>query len=838
MPVRLYILSCLIITFVTFTTPWKVLANVPLDNYISETETNENLENIDNDYPQAIQKPNLAAKEIFPLLINADKIDYNDETDIVIATGNVQIAQEGRILHAQKVTYNRKTGKMIAENQVFLKEPDKRKTPTNPNLLNSQEFVNHQDYVLHQLMKSSIIISNPLNLPELGKQLSNHPTEDEKNEKSDHNFDISFSPYAEFSNKFQDGYIEQAKILMSDDARLAANSAKRIGGQKTIFRQAVYSPCNVCKLDPTIKPLWQLKADKIVHSKTDQIIIYHHARLEMGGVPVFYLPYFRHADPTVKRKTGFLMPAYGHSTDLGMILSTPFYYAISPNRDLTLYPIITTKQGPVIVGEYRHLFLNGEITGSSSYTQTRDLRKIPTSSSLPRSDRWHIFTQGRLELNDEHVATFDINRASDTTYLRRYPIIPQGFRLKYPTKNMVSTAAVEQFRNHTYGVIRTTAFQTDNPAKTPYIVPHAWYNYQSDPGLWNGIVSLDANLLSLGRRLDTPEQNARHMQRFSLSGGWRLPYVTGSGHILTLQMTMRGDAYALEHYQPNRAQPSAPSSFKGRLFPIGSAQWRYPLINRLKNADWVVEPTAMVVGTPRVNNSSIPNEDSLNIQVEDTSLFLPQRFSGLDRVDTGGRFIYGANSTWFFPQRRLVQLFLGQNVRLDHRRVLPVGAGEDKRASDIVSRLRVNPTDGIQVLNRMAWHYSRTRPRISDTSTIFGKKLIIVQLNHTFVNKESTANGVGISQATWVIGSNPIDHWSFSLGETRNLKSRQRGALSHTASALYHDECFRLTLSIFKSRATDRDIRPNSGFTIQFDFKNLGSINPLDTLGINSNNAF
>jgi len=75
------------------------------------------------------------------------------------------------------------------------------------------------------------------------------------------------------------------------------------------------------------------------------------------------------------------------------------------------------------------------------------------------------------------------------------------------------------------------------------------------------------------------------------------------------------------------------------------------------------------------------------------------------------------------------------------------------------------------------------------------------------------------------------------VGETRNLKRHQRGALSHTVSTLYHDECFRMTLSAFKTRSSDRDIRPNSGFIVQFDFKNLGSIDPLGTMGINANNV-
>ena len=817
-------------------TPHSTMASMAVKE---SEENNQHMEMIQNENNK-IKPP---SKEPSPILLSADNIDYDQEADMVVATGNVQIVQGERLLRAQKITYNKKTGMMIAIGNVCLKEVEKTSIAPNPEAAKYTEFLNHQDLIIHSLGASSTLMSNPLNLPDLGKQLSTMQTEEEET-KAHTGYNFSFSPYAEFSNNFQDGFIQEAKMLMSDNAHLAANSAKRVNGQKVIFRQAVYSPCKVCKLDPSKEPLWQLKADKVIHSKTDQLIVYHHARLEMGGIPVFYMPYFRHPDPTVKRKTGFLMPTYGSSSDLGLILSAPFYYVVAPNRDLTLVPVITTKQGPLMIAEYRHRFRDGYMTGSTSYTQTRDLKQtgdsksIPKGSRLPGRDRWHIFTQGRFDLNDEHVATFDINKASDTTYLRRYPILPQGFRLKIPVKNMISTGAIEQFRDHNYATVRATAYQTDNPTTTPYILPHGWYNYQSDPDTLNGIWNFDANFLSLGRRLDTPGQNARHMQRLSLNGGWRLPYVSPTGHAWAFQIALRGDAYALEHYQPSSAKPILHSAFRERLFPTASAQWRYPLVKRLDKAHWVLEPTAMIVGTPRVNNRSIPNEDSLNIQVEDTSLFLPQRFSGLDRVDTGARFIYGANSTWFFPQQRLVQFFLGQSLRLDRRQVLPSNAGEDKRASDIVSRFRLNPMDGIQFLNRMAWHYKRIRPRISDTSAIFGKKLIVFQLNHTFVNKHSTTNNAGISQATWVIGSQPFDHWSFSLGETRNLKRHQRAALSHTLSALYHDECFRMTLSAFKTRSVDRDIRPNSGVILQFDFKNLGSVSPLDTIGVNANNVF
>ena len=39
------------------------------------------------------------------------------------------------------------------------------------------------------------------------------------------------------------------------------------------------------------------------------------AQFELFGVPIFYMPYFSHADPSVKRRSGFLMPEYGQLLD-------------------------------------------------------------------------------------------------------------------------------------------------------------------------------------------------------------------------------------------------------------------------------------------------------------------------------------------------------------------------------------------------------------------------------------------------------------------------------------------------------------------------------------------
>ena len=77
--------------------------------------------------------------------------------------------------------------------------------------------------------------------------------------------------------------------------------------------------------------------------------------MEMYGVPIAYMPYFATADPSVKRKSGFLAPVFAWSEPLGFGVGVPYFWAMAPNYDLTLKPIEYTKRGPFLDTEFRYL---------------------------------------------------------------------------------------------------------------------------------------------------------------------------------------------------------------------------------------------------------------------------------------------------------------------------------------------------------------------------------------------------------------------------------------------------------------------------------------------------
>ena len=51
---------------------------------------------------------------------------------------------------------------------------------------------------------------------------------------------------------------------------------------------------------------WELQSEIFTHNKTKKLFEYEKSWFKVFEKKIFYLPYFNHPDPTVKRKSGFL----------------------------------------------------------------------------------------------------------------------------------------------------------------------------------------------------------------------------------------------------------------------------------------------------------------------------------------------------------------------------------------------------------------------------------------------------------------------------------------------------------------------------------------------------
>jgi LPS-assembly protein len=718
------------------------------------------------------------AQETEPILIQADEMTYKQQEEILLIQGNVKISkkdsqtQNWRTLLADEVRYHQKEKTLYATGNVRIQEPTG---------------------------------------------------------------DVIHVQKGQISEDFQNGLLDGLYILTQDEARFASQKGKKISGT-TQLQQATYSPCALCKANVMEAPLWQVRAEEINHDQNSKTVSYKNARLEMKGIPVFYFPYFSHPDPTVKRKSGLLPPMFKVSKDLGFVVAQPVYYEIAPNRDLTITPMFSEKQNPVMVAGYGHRFLNGELKTTASYTKTHGIKKLAygewNGPRPPHPNRWHFSTLAQYHMSDDKRLLIDVNRASDTTYLSRYPIRNQ-MPAFFQNRNLTSTLTFERFGVNRYFSTTAYAFQTDTPKTTPAVAPKAYYHQQMQPEKFGGVFTLEGGILSLSRQMSVPGRLGTQLQRGTLGAYWKKPWFFNSGHILTLKTSLRTDAYYTRRYYVS--DMPAPKSLQhterttGRIFPQGALEWKYPLIKHLNQANWILEPKAMVTASPqKLNNLHIPNEDSNTFELDDTTLFLMNRFHGVDRVDVGQRAVYGVDNTIQLPKQRSFSVFLGQSRRLDHRQAILKNLGEDQNQSDYIARIKIRPASWFSTRYRTALQPSKKmRQRYSEWGAVFGKKRLQLDVGFMYLDKTANLRNENVSQVNWQLKSQLTEIWSFSFAQIRNLnRQKNRASLANFLQATYHDECFKMDLGIYKTETQDRDIRPDSGFLVQLSFKNLGGFAP------------
>lgn len=691
-----------------------------------------------------------------PILLRADEVRHDEEHGAIIAHGHVEITQGTRVLLADTITYNQRADLITATGNVTLLEPTG---------------------------------------------------------------EVAFADYMTLTNDMREGIVRHLRILLEDDSKLVAASGNRTKGVFTEFRKAVFSPCDLCKEDPTRAPLWQLRAMEVRHDRITKDIEYKDAFLEIYGVPVAYTPYLSHPDPSVKRRSGFLMPSFGSSTELGLRTQVPYYFDIAPDKDATLAPIFTSKEGVVLAGEYRQRFEHGEVEIAGSVTEA-DERQNGIKVSGEKEMRGHVKSRGRFDLGPTWRTGFNAFRSSDDTYLRRYKLGNDS--TLFGNENTLTTNAfLEGFRRRNYIGVNTYLFQglreTDDPSATPLILPMIEYSHIGDPNRLGARWSLDANLLSLTRKEGTDSQRA------SLQTGWQLPYTAPAGHVTTVSATLQTDGYFVNDVadlaDPNRERGDG---FIGRAFPQLMIDWRYPFVREGEQLHHLVEPVFSIAVAPNGGNpSKIPNEDSQDFEFDTTNLLTGNRFAGLDRVEGGQRVNYGLRMGVFGDGGGSTTVFFGQSYRLRRDSTFAVGSGLEDHTSDFVGEVAVSPLSDLNVLYRTRLDKDSLRAERSEVEFGAGPPALHVSANYFFIRELATnPEFANREELTTGLSSQFTKNWSFSAFNQRDLELNN--TIYWGLGANYVDECVTLQFTFLRSFTQDRDIKPSDTFFLRIILKHLG----------------
>lgn len=668
------------------------------------------------------------------ILMTADTLAYDEAGDTVVASGNVEVAQGERVLRAAEITYRRREGVVTASGDVALLEPSG---------------------------------------------------------------EVMFADSVELSGDLRSGVIHRLGVLLTDDSRLAAAGARRVDGNRTVMRKAVYSPCELCSDNPDRPPLWQLKAGTVVHDQSERSLTYYDASLEVLGLPVLYTPYFRHPDPTVKRRTGFLTPVYRSSAALGAEVVTPYYWNIAPNRDATFAPRFTLDEGIALAGEYRARMETGQYTLDASITHAN------TTAEEDRRLRGHLFGEGLFDIDAEAQWGFDVEGALDDTYLARYDISSKD--------DLVSNLFAEQYDRRSFMSANAFAFQSLRAEiesdRTPIVMPLLDANLVSAPEYAGGYTTLDANLMVLER------QDGIDSRRLSLAGGWHRPMILEGGHLLRIDASLRGDVY--HFHKPRAYAPSAREEGRdtdGRVVPLLSVEWRYPLVSQLGSIRQLIEPIAQGVISPYGGNpDEIPNEDSRDLEFDHTNLFSTNRFTGFDRVESGRRVNYGVRLGFYGPDGGRATALFGQSARAKKDDLFESGSGLEHHLSDYVGRVFVQPSPLVDFSWRFRLDHRDFVARRNEIDLVTGPEWLRGRIGFADLDRRSgtiTEEFVGGREAVVGGSATLFDNYSFTAQTRRDLKDNT--TIRWNLSLSYEDECVLIGTGITRSFTRDRDVQPDT----------------------------
>ena len=520
------------------------------------------------------------------MLVQANEVDYDYNNSRVSAVGNVQLFYNGTSVEADRVIYDQKTKRLHAEGNIRMTDAD-------------------------------------------GK--------------------ITYANILDLSDDYRDGFVDSLRVDTADSTRMAASRADRSSGNYTVFENGVYTACAPCKDDPQKPPLWQVKGMRIIHDQINKMLYFENAQLEFFGVPLAYIPYFSAPDPTVKRKTGFLMPVYTTNSTYGFGVETPFYWAIAPDYDLTFNPRFMSEQGVLLQGEFRQRLLDGAYQIRAYGIDQLDPGQFAGQPG-DRRFRGGLETKGEFALNDKWVWGWEGIALSDFMFLSDYRLA--AYKDAYGSFLTLPTEAPSQLYltgvgNRSYFDARTIYYLSlsGNQSQVPVIWPVIDYSNVINHSVLGGEVSYKTNFTNLTRdqavfdpinavaaatgacSVLASADPARSIvpanclmrgmpgtyTRATGEATWRRSFTDSAGEIWTPFASVRADAInASISNQPGVSSFLPVGDTEAlRVMPTVGLEYRYPFINVQPWGTTTIEPIAQVIIRPNEPYAGkLPNEDA------------------------------------------------------------------------------------------------------------------------------------------------------------------------------------------------------------------------------------
>ena len=731
----------------------------------------------------------------------SDNFEYNKETNQLKTNGNVQLYDftNNITINAETISYFKDIEKISTRGKTLIKVSDKYTIEgyditllKNKMILSSNKntIIKDKNLNKYKLKKFQFSINQEILK---GENIEVSMMADEKTNND--NFFIKTGFFNLKDNKFlaKDISAVLRKNLFGNnenDPRITAVSAEG-DGPVISFEKGVFTSCK--KTDKC--PPWKISAEKIEHNKTKQQIIYKNAWLEIYDFPVFYFPKFFHPDPSVKRQTGFLTPDLGTSQNTGSSISTPYFYIISEDKDITIKPQLFDNNKFLLQNEFR------QKTKKSLSILDFGFVKGHNSNNNDKGDtRAHMFTSSTIDLSLDNymnsILKVNYQKTTNDNYLKIFnlesPILP--------VNNTVLESIIELDLEHEdYNL--TTSFEMyetlkgSNNDRYQYVLPS--YNFSKNFFLES--VTGNFNLNSHGNNTlkDTNVTTSKIFNDLNYSS---------INSLLDNGLKTNFDISLKNVNTTGKNDPEYKDNLHSRLMSAYTFNASLPMINKTSSTFNTLEPKLSL----RLSPHQMRDNNTLERRIDINNIFNTNRLGMDESFESGESLTLGLN----FKKEKVntinelseieeyIDFKLASVFRLNEEKNIPTNSTLNKTTSNIFGQINFKPIKNIS----FGYNFSLTE----DLDTFEYNSLIAKMKYENFTTQFDYLKESGVIGRNNIIENkteysfNDSNSISFNVRENRELNLTEYYNLIYE----YKNDCLVAGVKYKKNYYNDADIKP------------------------------
>ena len=578
--------------------------------------------------------------------------------------------------------------------------------------------------------------------------------------------------------------------------RGSASQAEIVGPNQSHYKNISYTTCRPGN------DSWVLEAAELDINTEEGVGVARDTVFRFKGVPFFYLPYASFPIDD-RRKTGFLVPTVGSSSETGADVSIPYYINIAPDMDATITPRIMSKRGLMLGGEFRYL--------TDSYHGETRLEILPDDKergSNENSARGAFSYTGHGYLSPRLVVDANINYASDHDYFEDL-----GDSLAVSSSRYLERRGDLRYYGDDWNILaRAQYYQTIDEtilrADRPYArLPQVLFRYEKPDQIAGLTLHMDAEYVYFDR-----DETVRG-HRVDFNPAVSLPMRNSWGYV-TPKLGVRYTSYDLKDQVAGMSDsPDRTTS----TFSLDSGLY----FERVgESTTTSLEPRMFYLYTPKENQNDIPIFDTAEYDFSFYNLFLENRFSGSDRVSDANQLTLALTSRTFSNNTgaESFRFSLGEIFYLEDREVqLPGVATIKDSSSATVGQIAMQLSQNWSTQADLEWDHNRGGDKTTQSA---------IHLRYDDDNK--TQLNLGYRYARDVFEQtdvsfrlpitsrlNAVGRWDYSLRYDKTMEA---------FAGLEYSTCCWAFRAVGRHYINDIDADANTAFYLQLELKGLTSI--------------